>query len=64
MDTTYMTIIFDGKPDEDVRSELTGEGFHWVPPQGARQRQLTDNALRAVKRLKCIASAEGGDKVE
>lgn len=48
-------IIFDGKPDPDVRSELKGEGFRWAPSQGAWQRQLTDNALRAVKRLKCIA---------
>ena len=48
-------IIFDGKPDPDVRSELKGEGFRWAPSQGAWQRQLTDNALRAVKRLKCVA---------
>lgn len=53
-------IIFDGKPDPDVRSELKGEGFRWAPSQGAWQRQLTDNALRAVKRLKCVAKADGG----
>ncbi len=50
-------IIFDGKPDPDVRSELKSEGFRWAPSQGAWQRQLTDNALRAVKRLKCVAPA-------
>lgn len=48
-------IIFDGKPDPDVRSELKSEGFRWAPSQGAWQRQLTDNAMRAVKRLKCVA---------
>lgn len=48
-------VIFDGKPDADVRTELKGEGFRWAPSQGAWQRQLTDNAMRAARRLKCIA---------
>ncbi len=50
-----LQIIFDGKPDADIRSELKGEGFRWAPSQGAWQRQLTDNAMRAARRLKCIA---------
>lgn len=50
-----LQIIFDGKPDADIRTELKGEGFRWAPSQGAWQRQLTDNALRAARRLKCIA---------
>lgn len=50
-----LQIIFDGKPDADIRTELKGEGFRWVPSQGAWQRQLTDNAMRAARRLKCIA---------
>lgn len=50
-----LQIIFDGKPNADVRTELKGEGFRWAPPQGAWQRQLTDNAMRAARRLKCIA---------
>ena len=50
-----LQVIFDGKPDADVRTELKGEGFRWAPSQGAWQRQLTDNALRAARRLKCIA---------
>lgn len=54
-DVNRVQIIFDGKPDPDVRNELKSEGFRWAPSQGAWQRQLTDNALRAVKRLKCIA---------
>ena len=57
MNTTEnrLQIIFDGKPDADVRTELKGEGFRWAPSQGAWQRQLTDNAMRAARRLKCIA---------
>lgn len=57
MNTTEnrLQIIFDGKPDADVRTELKGEGFQWAPSQGAWQRQLTDNAMRAARRLKCIA---------
>ena len=49
-----LQIIFDGKPDADIRTELKGEGFRWAPSQGAWQRQLTDNAMRAARRLKCI----------
>ena len=50
-----LQIIFDGKPDADIRTELKGEGFRWATSQGAWQRQLTDNAMRAARRLKCIA---------
>lgn len=50
-----LQIIFDGKPDADIRTELKGEGFRWAPSQGAWQRQLTDNAMRVARRLKCIA---------
>lgn len=50
-----LQIIFDGKPDADIRTELKGEGFRRAPSQGAWQRQLTDNAMRAARRLKCIA---------
>lgn len=50
-----LQIIFDGKPDADIRTELKSEGFRWAPSQGAWQRQLTDNAMRAARRLKCIA---------
>lgn len=30
-----LQVIFDGKPDADVRTELKGEGFRWAPSQGA-----------------------------
>lgn len=53
-----LQIIFDGKPNADIRTELKGEGFRWAPSQGAWQRQLTDNAMRAARRIKAIAPAE------
>ena len=51
-------IFFDEKPDADLRTMLKGEGFRWAPSQGAWQRQLTDNAIRAAKRIKAIAPVE------
>lgn len=53
-----LQIIFDDRPDADLRSELKGEGFRWAPSQGAWQRQLTENAMRAARRIKAIAPAE------
>lgn len=52
-----LQIFFDEKPDADLRAELKGEGFRWAPSQGAWQRQLTDNAFRAARRIKAIAPA-------
>lgn len=51
-------ILFDEKPDADLRAVLKGEGFRWAPSQGAWQRQLNDNGIRAAKRIKAIAPAE------
>ena len=53
-----LQIIFDDRPDADLRTELKGEGFRWAPSQGAWQRQLTDNAMRAARRIKAIAPVE------
>lgn len=53
-----LQIIFDDKPDADLRAELKGEGFRWAPSQGAWQRQLTDNAFRAVRRIKALTPLE------
>lgn len=44
-----LQIIFDGKPDDDLRALLKSHGFRWAPSQGAWQRQYTDNAVRAAK---------------
>lgn len=53
-----LQIIFDGKPDGDIRDELKTNGFRWAPSQGAWQRQLTDNALRAARHLPFLAKIE------
>lgn len=42
-------LIFDGKPDEDVRTLLKENGFRWSPSFGAWQRQLTANGKGATK---------------
>lgn len=44
-------ILFDGKPDEQTRAVLKSHGFRWAPSQGAWQRQLTDNAIRAARKV-------------
>jgi predicted GH43/DUF377 family glycosyl hydrolase len=53
-DENRLQIIFESKPDENVRGELKSNGFRWAPSQGAWQRQLTDNALRAARRMKSV----------
>lgn len=44
-------IMFDGKPDEAIRSTLKANGFRWAPSQGAWQRQLTANGKYALKKV-------------
>lgn len=44
-------IIFDGKPDEEIRTLLKSNGFKWAPSQGAWQRQITANGKRALERV-------------
>lgn len=46
-----LQLIFDGKPEPEVRDILKSNGFRWAPSQGAWQRQLTNNAKYA---LKCV----------
>lgn len=43
-------IYFDNIPDSDMRTKLKREAFKWSPKNQAWQRQLTSNAIRAVKR--------------
>ena len=53
-DENRIQVFFDEKPDNDTRTELRGAAFKWAPSQGAWQRQLTDNAIRAAKYLKFL----------
>jgi hypothetical protein len=46
-----LQIIFDEKPDEETRAALKSNGFRWSPKNKAWQRQLTQNAEYALKRL-------------
>lgn len=49
-------IIFEGKPEPEIRDILKSNGFKWAPSQGAWQRQITGNGKYAldkvIKRLK------------
>ncbi len=44
-------IIFDAKPDENVRCELKSWGFRWSPREGAWQAQRTPRYLHRAKRI-------------
>lgn len=44
-------IIFDEKPESDVRDVLKSNGFKWAPSQGAWQRQITANGKWAFDRV-------------
>ena len=46
-----LQLFFDGKPDEETRTILKKNGFKWAPSHGAWQRQLTENARYALKRI-------------
>ena len=44
-------IIFDGKPEPEVRELLKSNGFKWAPSQGAWQRQITANGRYALGKV-------------
>lgn len=44
-------IIFDGKPEAEIRDLLKSNGFKWAPSQGAWQRQITSNGRYALKKV-------------
>jgi hypothetical protein len=46
-----LQIIFDGKPEENIRTALKSNGFRWAPSVNAWQRQLTANAKYSLKRV-------------
>ena len=51
LEADRLQIIFDEKPDEDTRAALKQNGFRWSPRYGAWQRQLTQNAESAARRV-------------
>lgn len=50
-ETMRYQIIFDGKPDAEIRTLLKSNGFKWAPSQGAWQRQITSNGKWALKKV-------------
>ena len=54
-----LQLIFKDKPDADTRQALKSEGFKWAPSQGAWQRQLNQNAIRAAARLDFLRPEDG-----
>ena len=44
-------LIFEGKPEPDIRGILKAHAFHWCPSQGAWQRQLNENGKRAARQV-------------
>lgn len=44
-------IVYDGKPDADIRKELRSRGFRWSPQAGAWQRKRGGNALYDAQNL-------------
>lgn len=46
-----LQLMFEGKPDPEVREILKSNGFKWSPKNTCWQRQLTDNARYSVKKI-------------
>lgn len=47
-----LQILFDEKPNEEIRAKLKRYGFRWSRNNMAWQRQLTNNAIRSLNSLK------------
>ena len=63
-DMNRLQIFFDAIPDEEVRKELKGWGFKWARNVGAWQRQVTDNAIYAARRIQAIQPSDGSDPIK
>ena len=57
-DGISLTLVA-GYQDADTRQALKSEGFKWAPSQGAWQRQLNQNAIRAAARLDFLRPEDG-----
>ncbi len=51
-------VLFDEKPDEEMRGALKSNGFKWAPSKNAWQRQLNENGIRALRYIACIQPEE------
>lgn len=50
-----LQIVFDEKPEEELRAKLKLNGFKWSPSQKAWQRFLNQNTMCAAKRIEELA---------
>jgi len=46
-----LQLLFDEKPSFEIIQQLKKNGFRWSPRFSSWQRQLTNNAIYATKRL-------------
>lgn len=46
-----LQIIFEGKPETEIREILKSNGFRWAPSNGAWQRHLNGNSEYALKKV-------------
>ena len=44
-------VLFDEKPDDEIRRELKSNGFKWAPSKNAWQRHLNENGVSALRRI-------------
>ncbi len=51
-DENRVQIIFDGKPEKDIRTILKAHSFRWAPRYGAWQRQLNHAGIHAAQQVK------------
>lgn len=56
-----LQLIFEEKPEQEVREILKANGFKWSPKNGCWQRQLTGNARYAGRRvIQALEKLEAG----
>ena len=51
LEADRLQILFDDKPNEEMRAKLKNNGFRWSPRNKAWQRQLTQNSEYAARRV-------------
>lgn len=51
IEANRIQIIFEGKPDADIRTELKSNGFRWAPSNGAWQAYRNDRTMNKAKEI-------------